>query len=157
MQVTVNSITANLLPTDAGLITGPISVCQGTFATYTVPPIPNANSYTWTFPDGRVISGVINKVTVYHPINAISGDITVRGTNSYGNGVSSTLALTVNSFPVEAGSITGPTNVSIGQKSVKYTVTPIANATSYEWSLNNISIGTSSTNSILIDYDQGRH
>jgi hypothetical protein len=96
-------------------------------------------------------------VTVYHPINAISGDIIVRGTNSYGNGVSSTLALTVNSFPVEAGQITGPINVSVGQKSVKYTVTPIANATSYVWSLNNIQIGASATNTILIDYDQGRH
>ena len=52
----------------------------------------------------------------------------------------------------KAGTITGSTAVCMGQNSVSYSVPTIVNATSYIWSLPNGATGTSTTNSIIINY-----
>ena len=65
---------------------------------YTVPAITNATGYTWTFPAGASIVGGANtnSVTVDFSMFAVSGNITVYGTNNCGNGtVSPSLALTM--------------------------------------------------------------
>ncbi len=58
----------------------------------------------------------------------------------------------VNHVPGCGGIISGPPTVCQNQKSVTYTVNPIANATSYVWSLPVGASGTSSTNSITVNY-----
>jgi len=76
----------------------------------------------------------------------------VKGNNSCGNGTSSSLAITVNSLPASAGTITGTTTICQGQNSVVYTVPVISNATSYIWTLPTGATGTSTTNSITVSY-----
>jgi len=58
----------------------------------------------------------------------------------------------VNHIPGCPGTITGLTSVLQGQTNVTYTTTPIANATSYVWTLPNGATGTSNTNSITVNY-----
>jgi hypothetical protein len=97
------ALTVNALPANAGTITGPASVCEGaTGVIYTVPAISGATGYTWTVPAGATItSGAnTNSITVDFGTGAVSGNITVLGTNACGNGtVSPNFAVSVNPIP----------------------------------------------------------
>jgi hypothetical protein len=146
-------ITVKALPAKADAITGTSSVCQGQNAvTYTVPAIANATSYVWTLPSGVTGTSTTNSITVNYSASDVSGNITVKGRNSCGDGVVSTLAITVNPLPVNAGTITGTASVCQGQNSVIYTVPAIANATAYVWTLPSGVTGTSSTNTITVNF-----
>ena len=147
------AITVNPLPVAAGTISGTAIVCQGqNSVTYTVPAITNATSYVWILPSGATGTSTTNSITVSYGTSATSGNISVKGNNSCGDGVNSTLAITVNPLPVAAGTITGSATVCQGQNSVTYTVPTITNATSYVWTLPSGATGTSTTNSITVNY-----
>jgi hypothetical protein len=96
-------VTVTQLPADAGTIIGSPSVCIGsTGELYSVIPIANATGYVWTVPAGASIASGINtnSITVDFGQLAVSGNITVMGTNSCGNGnVSPNFAVTVNPIP----------------------------------------------------------
>lgn len=89
------------LPKPAGQIVGNTVVCQGEKRlTYTVPPIENATSYVWRLPQGCTgISSTNTILLTYSVFNSVSGHIAVYGKNAYGNGDSSTLAVTVHQVP----------------------------------------------------------
>ncbi|NVN95331.1 MAG: hypothetical protein HXX18_08625, partial [Bacteroidetes bacterium] len=151
--ISSKSILVNPLPVAAGTISGLSNVCQGQNSlTYTVPSISNATSYVWTLPTGASGTSSTNSITVNYNISALSGSITVNGNNSCGDGVNSSLSITVNPLPVAAGTISGLTTVCQGQNNVTYTVPAISNATSYVWTLPTGVSGTSSTNSITVNY-----
>ncbi len=146
-------ITVNPLPDVAGIIVGATTVCQGQSAiNYSVPAIANAVSYIWTLPNGATGSSTTNTIIVNYGIGAVSGNITVKGTNACGDGQIATLAVAVNPIPSAAGIITGNSAVCQGQNAINYTVPPILNATSYIWTLPTGATGTSATNSIIVDY-----
>jgi hypothetical protein len=96
-------VTVTPLPDNAGTITGSPSVCIGsTGVIYSVAPIANATAYVWTVPAGATIVGPsnTNSITVDFGPAAVSGNITVYGTNSCGNGiVSPNFAVMVNPIP----------------------------------------------------------
>ncbi len=54
--------------------------------------------------------------------------------------------------PPIAGTISGADTVAPGQSGVVYTIPPISNATSYIWTLPNGASGTSTTNSITVNF-----
>lgn len=146
-------ISVNPLPANAGTISGPSSVCSGqNSVNYTVPIIADATSYIWTLPSGATGTSTTNSITVNFGMYAISGNITVKGNNSCGDGIASTLAITVNHLPASAVTISGTTTVCQGQNSVTYTVPEIANATSYIWTLPTGATGYSTTNNIVVNY-----
>jgi gliding motility-associated-like protein len=150
------SITVNPLPAAAGTIVGTPAVCQGqSTVAYSVPIIANATSYTWVYSGtGATITGSTNSITITYASNATSGNVTVQGVNSCGNGtVSTNYAVTVNSLPVAAGTITGTASVCQGQAAVAYNVPLITNATSYVWAYSGIGATiTGSTNSVTITF-----
>ncbi len=146
-------VTVDLLPLAAGAITGSTTVCQGeTAVIYSVPAVTNATSYIWTLPTGATGTSSVNTITVNYGTSAVSGSVTVKGSNSCGDGPSSSLAIIVNPLPLAGGPITGSTTVCQGQAAVNYTVPAISNALSYIWTLPSGATGTSSTNSITVDY-----
>jgi hypothetical protein len=147
------SVTVNALPADAGTISGSTSLCKGqTGVTYTVPEIDDATSYIWTLPSGATGTSTTNSITVDFGLSAQSGDISVKGQNSCGEGVVSTLAVVLKNLPVTAGTISGVTSVCPGQSAVTYTVPVITGATTYLWTLPSDVTGTSTTNSITVDF-----
>ena len=151
--ISTYAVTVNSLPASAGTISGTATVCQGqNSVTYTVPSIANATSYIWTLPSGATGTSTTNSITVNYGTSAVSGNITVKGTNTCGNGAISTYAVTVNPLPASAGAITGTASVCQGQNAVTYTVPSIANATSYVWALPSGATGTSTTNNIAVSY-----
>jgi hypothetical protein len=97
------AVTVTPLPGNAGVITGEAAVCQGeTGIIYSVEPIANATGYMWTVPAGAtIVSGSnTNSITVDYTLTAVSGMITVYGTNSCGNGTNSPdFSVTVNEIP----------------------------------------------------------
>jgi len=134
-----NVVTIGSSPAAAGTITGTSTVCQGqTGVAYSVSAITNATSYIWTLPTGATITAGANtnSITVSFSASAASGNITVQGSSSCGTGtVSANFAVTVNSLPSAAGTITGTSTVCQGQTGVAYSVSAITNATSYIWTL----------------------
>jgi len=88
----------NHVPASAGIIVGPTTVVQGqTNVTYTITPIANVTTYVWTLPNGATGTSNSNSITVNYTGSALSGNITVSGSNNFGVGNVSTLAITVNS------------------------------------------------------------
>ncbi len=149
------SFTTATLPSAAGKISGLQTVCQGqNSVTYTVPTIDNATFYIWTIPSGTNILSSSNSITVNYSSTFSSGSIIVKGYNDFGDGASSTLAITANPLPSNPGTITGSTSVCQGESSVIYTIPNITNATSYSWTLPSGATGTSTTNSITVNYSK---
>ncbi len=148
------SIEVSPLPANIGLITGPSYFCRGqNNVIYSVSEIAYTNSYIWTLPVGATGSSNTRSISVNYGPSAISGSVTVKGNNYCGNGISSTLPVSLNYLPEPAGSISGPTIVCQGQTNVTYTVPEITNAVSYIWTLPNGVTGTSTTNSITVNFE----
>jgi len=86
-------------PMAAGNISGKDTVCMGKGGyVYSVGLISGATSYTWTLPVGATITtgDGTQTITVAFASNAVSGDVTVAGTNSCGPGPSSSKTVKVN-------------------------------------------------------------
>ncbi len=94
-------ITVEPPPAAAGIIAGPVSICAGqNSVTYTVPVITDANSYTWTLPQGATGTSSTNSILVDFGPSASSGNITVKGHNGSGDGTASSLTVTTNPKPL---------------------------------------------------------
>jgi hypothetical protein len=150
------AITVSPLPVAAGTISGLDTICQSQDGlVYKVPAINHATSYVWAVPAGASIVGLssADSITVNSNISFAAGNINVYGSNRCGSGGANSIAVTVRPFPADAGTITGPVNVCQGEVSKNYTVPSIANASAYIWTLPAGITGTSTTNSINVDFD----
>jgi len=126
------NVTVNSLPGAAGAITGDASVCIGASGVmYSVVPIANATGYVWTVPAGATIVGSsnTNSITVDFGPAAVSGNITVYGSNSCGNGtVSPNFAVMVSPIP--------PTPLITISTDILSSNAPLGN----QWYLDNVAI-----------------
>ncbi len=155
---TMYNVTVNPLPGTPGMISGLSTVCMGAEGVdYSVSAVSNATTYVWTLPAGASIAtgAGTNSITVNYSANAISGNVTVLAQNSCGDGMSSALALTVNSLPATAGAIIGDPTICQGSNGVTYSVDAISGATGYNWTVpTGASIGSgANTNSITVDFN----
>lgn len=86
----------NHIPGCSGVINGPVTVCSGTNSvTYSIPPIPKANSYSWSLPSGATGSSNSNSITINFGVGAISGNLKVTGINNYGPGGFSSIGINI--------------------------------------------------------------
>ncbi len=130
----ISTTPACQLPAAAGSVFGPINVCKSTNGiVYSVGTIAYATSYVWSVPTGAtIVSGSgTNTITVNFGPTAVSGNISVYGTNICGNGTASNLPVTLNSAPVPV--LTGPASVCGYSEGNVYSTT--AGMTSYAWSV----------------------
>ena len=137
----------------AGSISGLNSVCQGqTGVAYSISAIPNAIGYSWTLPSGgSVFSGNnTNSIVVNYSGIAVSGNISVAGTNSCGTGTSSTKLITVNPSPTPT--ITGSNMVCLPASGVVYSTE--SGMSAYQWTISGGTITDgSTTNSITVTWN----
>jgi len=90
----------NHVPICPSAINGLTNVCQSDNAViYTVPEIANATSYVWTLPSGATGISSTNSITVNFGALSVSGDIVVKGQNTFGVGNASKLFINVNPLP----------------------------------------------------------
>ncbi|MCX6230806.1 MAG: T9SS type A sorting domain-containing protein [Bacteroidetes bacterium] len=147
------AITVNPLPLNAGNISGTSVVCQGVSSiNYSIPLINNATSYFWTLPNGASGSSTSNSINVNYSIAAVSGNITVKGSNSCGDGVGSNKAITVNSLPATFNSITGSSSVYTGQQNVVYSVPADPNTVNYTWDIPSGATSVYNGNTLTVNY-----
>lgn len=143
------AVTVSPLPAAAGTISGTTPVCQGaTGVAYSVGAIANATGYVWTLPGGATIASGsnTNSITVDYSGSAVSGNITVRGTNACGNGtVSTNYAVTVNTPPVFSSH---PSNQAVCASggTAAFTVVAVDGSLTYKWQENTGSGFTDITN-----------
>ena len=131
---TVYPVTVNPLPGAAGPISGPSTVIQGqTGVSFSVAAITNAIGYNWSLPPGASITAGdnSNSITVSFSGSAVSGIITVLGTNSCGNGVvSANFDLTVTPSLPENLSVAGVVTESACYNATN-TITVAGNSTTF--------------------------
>jgi hypothetical protein len=160
-EIKTGFITISDVPSPSGNVSGSTTVCQGqNSVNYSVPAIAGATGYNWSLPTGAsLISGVnTNNITVDYSNTAISGNISVAGTNSCGSGTTSAnFPVTINPLPAAAGAISGVTSVCDGATGVTFSVPSIANATSYSWTVPGgvIIMSGATTNTITVNFTPG--
>ena len=97
------TVTLNPWPVAAGDITGPDGVCKTwNNVVYTVPYILNSESYLWNYTgSGATLVNNGNTISMSFAANATSGELSVRGVNTCGQGpLSPVKNIQVNSLPV---------------------------------------------------------
>jgi len=125
-------------------ITGPIDVCQTTNeVVYSVPVIAYSTGYIWNVPQGFIITSGINSntITVNIANNAVSGNISVFGTNCCQDGVTSSLFITVHPRP--SPPLLGSDSTCTG---MSYVYSTASGKSQYQW---NVSAGGSITPNIF--------
>jgi hypothetical protein len=140
-------------------ISGPSNACPlmgtTTNAVYTCDSMANASSYTWTVPTGAtIISGQgTRSLEVRYGSNFNIGTITVAAVSNCGSRSPRTFAV-VRLTPTAPVAINGPTSVCsyIGNgQQVTYSVTPVANATGYTWTLpSNVTLVSGQGTNIIV-------
>ncbi len=123
-----------ILPAPAGIITGPSGVCENSSGiVFSVPAIANATTYIWTLPSGfSITSGAGTRtITVSIAGNAVSGSVTVYGSNTCGTGNPSIKQLTVSQRPTPT--ISGPPTACAG--TTGHTYTTQSGMSNYTWTI----------------------
>ena len=147
------NVTINPLPGNAGVITGPVSDCQGaTNVSYSVNSISNANTYTWSYMPNVSGTSTSSVMQLNYSNTALSGNITVMGHNACGDGQAYILPVTVNPLPATPASITGPVSVCYGQTGVVYVSGSSPAATSFIWTLPSGATGTYNSNQATLAF-----
>ncbi|MCX6252053.1 MAG: T9SS type A sorting domain-containing protein [Bacteroidetes bacterium] len=158
---TVYPVTVNAIPGASGTISGTASICApASGISYSVAPVPGATAYAWTLPPGATNStgAGTSTITVDFGSNAVSGNITVYGTNLCGaGGTSPVYPVTVGLLPIAAGTVTGPATACTPATGLVYSVPPVTNATGYAWTIPAGAMITAgdNTNSITVDFPAG--
>jgi PKD-like domain/Secretion system C-terminal sorting domain/Ig-like domain CHU_C associated len=139
------AVTINPVPAQPGAITGIASPCSRVDNNYSIEAVIGATSYTWNLPSAWTGTSTTNSLTA--TASATAGNITVTASNACGTSTAQTLAVTPITLPVQPGVITGSATVCSGSSNT-YSITTIAGATSYIWTLPSGWTGTSTTTSI---------
>lgn len=158
-------VISKVLPAIPGAISGPVNACpfveQPTNAVYSIAPVADASSYTWTLPTGAsIVSGQgTTSINVSYSNAFVSGSIKVTADANCGSRAPRSLTIT-KLVPSAPASISGPASACayLGNNTeVVYSILPVTNADSYLWTLPaNVSlISGQGTTSITVTFGAG--
>lgn len=130
----INGLVCGILSVP-GPINGDSLVCEGQSGNYySIDPVTGATGYTWTVPQGAVITGGGNSTWIFadFPVGASSGDITVSAINLCMTGPSSQLPVTV--FPSPNADAGPDTTILYGTTATLHAASGGMGLFSYHWS-----------------------
>lgn len=139
-SMNVTSVAA--VPATPGTITGATNNnCGISTKTYSVAAVSGASSYEWnTTIVGATLNGTTGpvitttpSVNLTFPSNFSNAKIIVKAQNACG--LSPEKTKTLSSKPAVPLSISGPTNPCINSMNLSYSISPVAQATSYLWTV----------------------
>jgi hypothetical protein len=134
--------TVKTIPPSPASIIGNLAVCKQSSATYKINRNASATSYTWTVPSGWSINNGNGDTIISVTTGNTGGNISVYASNICGNSSATSIIVSVDSIPPQPAIITG--NINPCQSSSQaYSISSIANASSYNWI---VPIGWSITN-----------
>ncbi len=123
-------------PTSPGSITGTSPVCPGqTGVSYYIASVPGATNYIWTLPPGAVLASGTGTPNITVNFGTSGGDICVQTENSCGTSTPQCMSVVMTATPTIPGAITGSTDVCEYETGVTYSISSVAEATSYSWTL----------------------
>jgi hypothetical protein len=120
--------------------------------TYSVVAVPGATSYTWTAPtNATIVSGQgTNSIVLSVASNFTSGTLSVRAVSSCGQSAARSTSLSKN--PLTPSAMTGPVNNLCGGGQFTYSVSAVAGAVNYNWTVpSGCTIVTNNGNSIVMN------
>jgi len=134
------SAEVHAIPDAAGAITcsQPVICTPVSGVVFSVPAIPGADIYVWSFPPGATVTAGANtpSVTVSFPASASPGTVSVFGRSTYcGDGAPSSLTPVIHPSPGANGPITGLNSLCQGPQQLTWSIAPVANATAYQWTV----------------------
>lgn len=124
-------------------------------AWYRTSAAEGALSYEWTLPAGVSGSSNVDSVELFFSGQFKGGTLSVRVQNAEGWSEPCFLLLARGVLPSQAGEIRGQVRLCPEEGSATYYTDPIPGATAYEWMLPSGFSGSSSSNSITLDYNAG--
>ncbi|TAH40928.1 MAG: T9SS type A sorting domain-containing protein, partial [Bacteroidetes bacterium] len=131
------SYTIRSTPGQPGSIAGPSSnLCGQTGVTYSIAPVFTATSYLWTVPAGVTMTtpnGGTSITLDFTPAFTGTGNICVTSISACGSSIARCYSVTA--LTAAPSTPAGPSSVCKSDASVVYTLTPVAGATSYLWSV----------------------
>lgn len=142
---TLNILTVMTNPVNPAPVTGSVSVCAGSSNVYSITPVGDASTYTWTLPLGW--SGSSTSSTISATAGATGGTVSVIANNFCGSSSAANLPVTILDPPSAPGSISGPTSICESSTNT-YSIAAVSGATSYVWDLPPGWSGSSSGTSI---------
>jgi hypothetical protein len=157
-SASATTTTDGSIPLPPGPISGPQDgLCNESGAVYSIDPVPNAEFYVWTVPMGvTIVSGQgSTSITVDMDSTFSGGDIVVAASNACGQSPSiEPTLLTIQGFPDAPGTITGASLIACNYDNIQYSITAVAEATSYTWTVPDGAMITSGqgTLSILVTF-----
>lgn len=154
-SVTRTPVQAIIKPITIPRLFGPRLVCDSaTGIHYSTDAL--MTNYIWTISPGNLITGGLgtNHITVSWLVEGVQ-QLTVNYDNPGGcPGPATWRFVDVEPWPDNAGPLTGPDKVCAGTNGLVYSVGPIANATSYNWTVpaGVIIVSGNGTNTITVDF-----
>ena len=139
------AVTVTSIPATPGTISGILTPCAGSAQSYEIDVISGATSYTWSLPSGW--TGSSTTFGIQTTVGSSEGTVSVTANNTCGSSAPATLTITPVTAPATPGTISGSANVCAGANQT-YSITPVAGATAYTWSLPSGWSGSSATSSI---------
>jgi sugar lactone lactonase YvrE len=137
-------------------ISGPTSVCRFSSYVYQYQTPCDNTSVTWTLPPGATYvnnpnNGFNTSITV--TFGAYSGILSLTSYNSSGtNCFYDSISIDFYPSPVAISNIQGPSILSCNAQTQTYSVSPVANAISYTWTLPSGATGNSNSNTINVSF-----
>ncbi|MBC5993978.1 ice-binding family protein [Pontibacter cellulosilyticus] len=125
-------------PNAPGAITSTGAVCMGASSIFSVAPVSGATSYAWEVPAGWVITAGQGTNSIQVQTGSNSGTVKVFAVNACGN---SSTPSTLDVAPLQTNlikptSINGlAANFCQNQPNLKYSISPVAGATTYTWAV----------------------
>lgn len=118
------------VPDQPSAVSGEPQPCQGNEEYYEVVQVTGVD-YNWTVPADWILTSGQGTNGILVTVGAVAGNITAVPSNTCGNGLPSTLAVTAIIPPTQPSPITGPNNPCEGQ-TLTYSVNNVAGIT-YTW------------------------
>jgi hypothetical protein len=127
---------SGIRPVTPGSVSGNGRACPGDVVTFSVTPVARATYYDWNLPAGMTVIGndSTNTITVSVGPGFNGGVLSVAAGNPCGIGGYRTKAISATK-PTTPGVISGLSTGLCGIGNVNYSVTPVAGANSYTWSI----------------------
>ncbi len=123
-------------PPSPTTIYGPSEVCAlSEDIAYSVPPVSGASYYIWTLPAGAYITSGSGSNAVSVRFGSTPGNIEVEAMNPCGTSAPASMTITMGEAPVTPSMISGEEIVASGGTGLVYSISPVAGAESYSWTL----------------------
>jgi hypothetical protein len=146
-------VTAKVVPVMPASPTGPAVACAGTFNIYRVPPVPGADIYFWTLPNGWLGSSSTDSIAVI--VDTASGQVVVTASGFCGTAAVPAI-LDVKTAPVVNSTVSVTafpgTTISSGQ-SVRFKAAPVNGGANpgYQWYKNSQAIAGANADTVVLN------